>query len=43
MDIEATNPEFLLDYELATYYSIKNLSPASFDNHSIYVRCRTFT
>ena len=38
MDIEATNPEFLLDYELTTYYKIKNLSSASFDTHSIYVR-----
>ena len=34
MDVEAQDPEFLLDHELTTYYSMKDLSPASFDDLS---------
>jgi hypothetical protein len=31
IDVEADNPEFVLDHELTDYYGIPDLSPASFD------------
>jgi hypothetical protein len=34
MDVLAENPEFVLDHELTTYYGLKDLSPASFDDLS---------
>lgn len=34
MDVEAENPEFILDHELKEYYGMADLSPASFDELS---------
>ena len=31
VDVEAQNPEFILDHELTDYYQLPDLSPASFD------------
>ena len=34
MDVEAAEPEFVLDHELTSYYNMKDLSPQSFDDLS---------
>ena len=31
MDVEASEPEFVLDHELTEFYDLPDLSPASFD------------
>ena len=34
IDVEAENPEFVLDHELSQYYGMQDLSPQSFDTLS---------